>query len=411
MRRVVLCLTALVVLAAGCGSDSADDSAAEPDPTEAATVGPTSTESSQPTTTTSTQPTTTTTTELAPPSLFSEPGPFDVGVITLDLGDRLTEVWYPADPAPGAETEIFNSLDAFPEEFQDFIPPELSPVIETGTYRDADPTAAAPSGGFPLVIYSHGASGYRQVTTAYARHLASWGHVVASTDHVEQSLAAQVTGGTEFVEGQREQDILAAIDKITSDPILGPLTDSEKALITGHSAGAGTAASMASEDIFDGYVSISGWAPDEVAQKPALVVIGELDNTVPAERSIELFEALETDAVLVNIAAGGHNSFTDSCRKIRDGGGLGALTDLIGENRVEQGENGCVEGFLQPEAVQAALNHYTVALLASLFGNPWIGGDPLLSLTEDVTADLAVPDLDAGATGVVVPKLADFGAK
>jgi dienelactone hydrolase len=411
MRPVALAVGALLMVVAGCGSDSADNSAPQSDPTEEATAAPpTTTTSTQPTTTTTTQPTTTTT-EPDPLQLFAEPGPYDVGVMTLDLGDRLTEVWYPATPAPGAETEIFDSLDAFPEEFQDFIPEELSSVVETDTYRDADPVGDGPPEGFPLVVYGHGAGGYRQVSIGYTRHLASWGHVVASTDHLESSLSAQVTGGTEFVEGQREQDVLASIDKVISDPILGPITDPERVLITGHSTGAAVAASMASEDIFDGYVSISGWAPDQPVQKPALVVIGELDNTVPAERSTALFEALEADAVLVNITAGGHNSFTDSCRSIRDGGGLGALVDLIGEDRVEQGENGCVEGFLQPEAVQAAVNHYTIALLATLFGNPLVEGDQRLSLTTDVAADLAVADLDDGATGVIAPEFSDFRTK
>ena len=53
----------------------------------------------------------------------------------------------------------------------------------------------------------------------------------------------------------------------------------------------------------------------------------------------------------------------DSCRRIRDIGGLSALTALIGEDEVARGEDGCVEPFVEPEVPRAVLNHYTLRFL------------------------------------------------
>ncbi len=394
MRALAVVAVALTLVAAACGS-SAERAAPPPTATAAPTPTP--------------EPPPPTPTPVPEPELFDERGPFEVGVITLDLGDRMAEVWYPADVDPTtASTEIFDTLTVFPESLQAFIPAELSGLVDTGAYRDAAPLAGGPDAGFPLVIYSHGFGGYRQVATNYTTHLASWGYVVASTDHLERGIAAQALGTLGGPEDQDIADVLATVEAVDADPIVGPLADVDRVVITGHSAGAGTAARAAAEEVIDGYVSISGGAPDVVTQKPAVVVIGELDAVVPADRSRELFARLEADAVLVNVADGGHNSFTDSCRGIRDLGGLGSLTALIGEDQVGRAEDGCVEPFVQPEVPQAVLNHYTVALLADLFGNP-LATDPARSLAVDVTGAMEVPDLDVGASGgPLVPRLVEF---
>ncbi len=397
MRALAAAGVALTLVAAGCGSSgeqAAPSATAAPEPTPTPVPEPP------------------TPTPVPAPPLFDGAGPFEVGVVTLDLGDRPTEVWYPADVDPAtASSEVFDTLTVFPESLQAFIPPELSGLVDTGAYRGADPVADRPDGGFPLVIYSHGFGGYRQVATNYTTHLASWGHVVASTDHLERGIAAQALGTLGGPEGQDIADVLATVEAVDADPVLGPLTDSGRVLITGHSAGAGTAARAAAEDVINGYVSISGGAPEVVTQKPALVVIGELDAVVPADRSRELFARLERDAVLVNIADGGHNSFTDSCRGIRDLGGLGSLTALIGEDQVGRAEDGCVDPFVPPEVPQAVLNHYTVALLADLFGNPLVAADPGPALVTDVTDRIEVADLDEGTDDPLVPELVEFEVK
>lgn len=393
-------LVAVVVLslvAAACGDDGGEASG-----TTSTTASTTTTTASTTTTTATTSTTTTTTTQAPGPELFDRRGPYDVGVVTIDLGDRLTEVYYPASPVAGATTEIFDTLSVFPEALQPLIPEVLSGLVETGAHRDASPSAEVPVGGFPIVVYSHGFGGFRQVATFHTTHLASWGHVVLSTDHLERGIAAQATGTLGGgAENQDVLDVLAGIDAVTSDDRFAAIVDPQRVAITGHSAGAGTAARAAAESIIDGYVSISGGAPESVVQKPALVVIGELDAVVPPDRSYGLFDQLD-DAVVVNIADGGHNSFTDSCRGIRDLGGLGSLAALIGEAQVARAEDGCVEPFVEPEVAQAALNHYTVHFLFRLWGDE-AGGDPV-----DLSGLLTVDDLDDGDDGSVVLTLADF---
>jgi len=382
----------LALFAAACSDDTTSS-----EPEDAAT------EEAGTTTTTESSATTTTTTEPPAPALFDARGPYDVGVVTIDLGDRFTEVYYPAEPDPGAETEVFDTLAVFPENLQEFIPEELSGLTETTAYRDAPPLAEVPTGGFPIAVYSHGFGGFRQVATFHTSHLASWGHVVISTDHLERGIAAQASGTLGGgAENQDVLDVINSIEAVTADERFATMADPERVVITGHSAGAGTSARAAAEDIIDGYISISGGAPEMVTQKPAMVIIGELDAVVPAERSYDLYEQLDT-AVLVNIADGGHNSFTDSCRGIRDLGGLGALSALIGEEQVGRAEDGCVEPFVEPEVPKTVLNHYTVRFLFDLFGD-----EPLEDPVADVSALLVVEDLDEGETGTVPVEFADF---
>ena len=127
-------------------------------------------------------------------------------------------------------------------------------------------------------------------------------------------------------------------------------------------------------------------------QKPAIVFIAENDETVAPERSYGLFEQLE-DALLVNIANAGHNSFTDSCARIYDLGGLGMLEALIGAEQVARGEDGCKEPAIRPELAHDVLNHYTVQFLTAQFIDPAAAG-PLVDLSETVT-----PLIDFQVTG------------
>ena len=112
-----------------------------------------------------------------------------------------------------------------------------------------------------MVVYSHGFGGYRQVATAHTTQLASWGFVVASTDHLERGIAAQATGQLRSVPGQDVRDIEATLDALGTGE-LAEIVDLDHVGVTGHSAGAGTSARAALElDVIDAFVSVSGGAP------------------------------------------------------------------------------------------------------------------------------------------------------
>ena len=150
---------------------------------------------------------------MAPPATFTERGPYAVGVTTRSLGDRDVEVWYPVDPelVDGQPTETFDALTAFPETLRAIVPLELSGEYDTLAFRDA---AALPE-AFPVLIYGHGFGGYRQIATHFTSHLASWGYVVVSADHLERGIAEQtldLVGSGLFDESNSRPD--AAVDDV-----------------------------------------------------------------------------------------------------------------------------------------------------------------------------------------------------
>jgi predicted dienelactone hydrolase len=466
-----LATLALLVTLAACGGDDSGSAGEDVPQTAPATAGtePAATADTDVTNTEAAEATTTTTIEPAPLELFTERGPYAVGVVTLEVGDRLAEVWYPvdADTVAGQPTEIFDSLSVFPESLQPLIPEELSGLVDTGAVRDAP--AARDDGPFPVVAYSHGFGGFRQTFTAYTTHLASWGFVVTSTDHLERGIAAQATGQVQRIPGKDVADITDTLDALAASD-LADIADLDNVAITGHSAGAGTAARSAAElDVVDSFISISGSLPvtvtgDDigapaarlvgttdshevqvisvsetdaeivvdggdpqtvpldsltvvaregsltlvvadgelvpgtvtvspmVAAKPALVAMGELDAVVVPEASDALYAALSSPKWLVNIENAGHNSFTDSCPGIRELGGLGSLTPLLGEAQVARADDGCLADNVAPELSWRVLGHYSVAFLRSTLG------------VEDSTASIAV-DVTDEIDGV---SLADF---
>ena len=404
---LLLTLALVAVACGGSNSDSAAESASADEPTAAVepTVGISVAPAVEPTVDPPTPvPTLEPTPEPPPPTAapapttvdFSERGPFAVGVATQSLDDRDVEIWYPVDPetAAGQQTETFDALSAFPEDLRAIVPAELSGEYDTLAVRDATAVAA----GFPVVIYGHGFGGYRQIATHFTGHLASWGFVVVSTDHLERGIAEQtldLVGQGLFDETNSRpdaavQDVRNTITLLTELNTDGPLAntmDLDSLAISGHSAGAFAAiqAAAAEPDVIDGWISISGGTRDGIElTQPGLVLIGELDAVVPAERSYQLYDSAGVPQLLLNIEGAGHNSFTDPCRGITDLGGLGALTALLGEEQVGRAEDGCTPGSTEPEVAQAMVNHVTVAWLHELFGIA-VDGDPLAA---DVVAGL-----------------------
>jgi len=393
-------------------SDGVSDSV-EPAPTAARTVAPTvepatvvpepTTEPTQPAATPTPEPSATPapveedSPDASTPVTADLEGPYAVGVVTRMLDDRAVEIWYPVErgSVAGQQTEIFDSLDAFPEALRAIIPPELSGEYDTLAVRDA----AAIAESFPVLIYGHGFGGYRQIATHFTAQVASWGYVVASTDHLERGIAEQtldLVDGGQFDESNSRPD--AAVDdvrntisllaELNGDGDLAGSMDLDRLAISGHSAGAWAAvqAAAAEPDSIAGWISISGGTRDglELSQ-PGVVIIGELDAVVAAERSYELYDAAVesgSDVLLVNIAQAGHNSFTDPCRGITDLGGLGALTALLGEEQTARAQDGCTPDALEPEIAQAVVNHVVVAWLNELFEND----APSAAVDEDAVA-------------------------
>lgn len=110
----------------------------------------------------------------------SVPGRFDVGVVQTVVecsdaaGRRLpTEIWYPARPAAPSGASGASRASSGPR--------AAHPL---GLPHDAVQGLPPIAGPCPLIVFSHGNSGYRQQSTFLTTRLARAGYVVAAPDHV-----------------------------------------------------------------------------------------------------------------------------------------------------------------------------------------------------------------------------------
>lgn len=397
---MIALLLALALVAGGCSSDDDDGAPAtaptkatapEPEPAPASTEAPAPTAAPteapepeptpaspepEPTPAPTPEPTPTPAPSPAPtpepPVVLTDFGEFPVGVTTLELGgepgQQPLSVWYPADSdaVAGMEREVYDSAQAIPAAFRSLIPDSMQSAVETNSYRDAPP---ADGSSFPVVIYSHGFGGHRDVAIFLTTHLASHGFVVASPEHIHRNLPAQAFGTAESNPAKDQADIANTL--VALESALGNGADTATVGVIGHSAGARTALdALANESVLAAIpLAGGGDAPPEAADKPILVVVAELDITVPTENSLASYDSAPGPRTFINLANAGHNSFTDSCPVILAGGGLGMLEPLLGAEQVARAEDGCTPENADPLAMQAALNHLATSFfIASLTG-------------------------------------------
>ena len=118
-------------------------------------------------------------------------GSFNVGVKTLDLinpaqfnpatqsvEDRLlkVEVWYPAANTAKAELTTYSDLTRSGKQF----------TLQADAMRDV---GIHNTGNYPLVVLSHGYTGYRTIMYYLGEHLASHGYIVVGIDHTDSTNA------------------------------------------------------------------------------------------------------------------------------------------------------------------------------------------------------------------------------
>ena len=177
---------------------------------------------------------------------LAERGSLPVGVKTLELVnseqldtnnfnsrvDRpLTlEVWYPAHKDSGGELAHYDNETRTGQAFS----------IQGDAYRDARP---ARSGDFPLVVISHGYTGFRTIMFYLGEHLASHGYVVAAIDHTNSTNADvdfENNPGGGFVDTlmNRSRDQQFVLETFADeDFVLSAITNTDKAGLIGYSMG------------------------------------------------------------------------------------------------------------------------------------------------------------------------------
>ncbi len=342
---------------------------------------------------------------------FTRPGPYQVGVTTLQLDDRSVEVWYPTTRRAVRHTPTDSY---FIKEFtspvvQSLLPPELNPPFETDAHRDVPATA---HGRFPLVLFSHGALSFRMQSTFLTTHLASWGFVVASPDFLERGLQTFL-GAQPPVPKSSVQVLEETVSLLTSEngrpgSRLRGRIDTGTVLPIGHSAG-GSASSqfvVAHPDL-KAWSSMASGAPGPTTPGSAgLWMAGENDQVASLQGIEAAFEAAPGPKRLVVIGGAGHNNaFSDICEIGAGGGGVIALAREAGlpipDSIARLGEDGCQEPNLPSAEVWPVVRHFVTAHLrfqAGLSRLPW-------GLDDDVANrfDAPVEYRQVGASAPAIP--------
>ena len=305
---------------------------------------------------------------------YADPGPYDVGLTTVQLSDRVVEVLYPAADDTGTPAQV-NGLQP-----------------DTTVYRDAP---ASDEGPFPVLLYSHGFAGSPLVSANLQAGIASWGFVVAAPDHIERNTAAVFAPGGPRPDPARDvqtmQEALAGV--VAAGEGDGPLAgavDGEQVVTAGHSAGGGTALNSLRLPEVAGTVTWAGVHPTDepLPEKPVLVMGAVADIAVDGDAQREVYDALPGPKRLVQFEGGaGHATFLDLCP--------GARQDVIDSGQARPAQNGllrlafdgCDADDLDPLLAWPAIQHFTVAHLRDALGidQEAVGlGDDVLEAFPDV---------------------------
>jgi predicted dienelactone hydrolase len=137
---------------------------------------------------------------------------------------RIT-VWYPA-----ASNAVEAPLDIGPPGKPTFTPGSAAPDV---AFEDARPR--------PVILFSHGFGGTARIMAWFGTALARHGLIVLAVDHPGNNGRDPMTVGGAVLFWERAGDLAAALDRVKSDPSLGPHLDLHRIAAAGFSAGGFTA--------------------------------------------------------------------------------------------------------------------------------------------------------------------------
>lgn len=337
---------------------------------------------------------------------YTELGPHEVGVTTLQLADRSVEVWYPADADGIGDTpaESYYIRDFIPPSFDALIPPEVDPPFATIAHRDVP--ADTTDGPYPLVLFSHGFASYRLQSTKLTTHLASWGFVVISPDYLERGLSSVL--GSPPASARPDTTIAdEAIQAVKAEDaapssLLSGIVDSSKVYPVGHSAGGGTSIRLLTRPDVPSAIPLSagvsllsivqGNAPELPADKAVMWLSGVQDGIASIDGVRTGYDYTAGPKKLVELAGAGHNNaFTDICEI--GGGGLIALAVATGlplpDLLLNLGNDGCpVPPFTDSPVLWPQVAHLVTAELryrSGLDPEPVGLGDGVLASLPNVS--------------------------
>lgn len=276
------------------------------------------------------------------PTSFTGPGPFAAGVTTLTLHPNgpLVEVWYPATPASvkGHPRATYNVAAWLPPAVQKLIPAHFTgATYQTDAYRGVP---VAP-GRFPLVVFSHGYSGFRDQSTFLTTRLASWGFVVAAPDLPDNDLTAVLSGKTNKNDtadvAEQEQVITLMGQETQGSDQLHDHIDTSRVAAVGHSLGGALSEALAATDPrVTTFIGLAGATVGSFGQttsgpgstvpdKPGMLMGGTADQVVSPTGIANAFVAMKAPKRLVTLHNFGHLVFADICEIGAGSGGLLAI--------------------------------------------------------------------------------------
>lgn len=313
------------------------------------------------------------------PVQFSKHGPFPVGVTTFDLGndgslgEREATVFYPADASmtKGHPSFTYKVTDPLPQALATIVPATFDATIAVNAYIDAPGSHAGP---FPIVLFSHGFGASRLYYSHLLSGIASWGFVVVSADYLERGLLSQATHST--VQDTPAVDLATMFSSLTtlelasadaSSPLHG-IADPDKVAAVGHSAGGQTAFDALEDPRVDTAV---GWAPEgpsgPYSRKPVTIIGEEHDVALTPATLASEFQRFRGPATFIEISGDGHDTYTDICPSIRNGGGglvgFAISLHLISNELAKLATNGCTKQDPPAEQFWPVIQAYTVAAL------------------------------------------------
>ena len=305
-------------------------------------------------------------TVLPVPELPDPSGPLTIGTISIELTfpERLeryglqpdtvprrimVQVWYPAEETEGVEPGLWTN------DF-DVIGPAMSRrlgfpgffLAHTRFSTGHSFEGAAPlSGFFPLVMYSHGWTGFRTIAVNQAESLASHGYIVIAADHTYGAVTTRFKDGTvvdfdpialpdeETVEPEVYSEAGIRLVGVFADDLAGILdaiaTGDQGAFgeianhidlglvgVFGHSTGGGAAVQFClSDERCKAVLGMDAWVepvPDRViatpAVRPMLFMRSDGWRGTPNDGRLRgLAERSESVTYWIGIDGAGHNDF------------------------------------------------------------------------------------------------------
>ena len=316
----------------------------------------------------------------------SDWGPFPVAVTTIWLTDPVrtledgspreipVEIWYPAASSEGT-LRTYDVAEFVPDErlaVEDIDETNL-PILSSSSFDDADPDTT--HGPFPLVVFSHGNGGMRLQSPFFTEVLASHGYVVASPDHIGNTLADLLIPGESGFSSTadsflyRPDDIAMIVDRLRGSDDIAPVSGGDWGM-SGHSLGAWTALHVAGES--EGVavavaqappeiqlaLAGTGSAPDEL-DIPVMLQAGTADQILNYEENAESsFALMAPPSLLATYYDAGHFTFSDLC--ILD---LGEVQDLIEDSVGNVMEDGCGPENPDVETIMPLLRFHAIGLI------------------------------------------------